>query len=729
MKQVAQTQRDGNVHLEDVPAPSLRPGGILVQTAFSLISAGTERAKVELAQKNVLQKALERPEQARQAIAMLQQQGPVDTYRKVMNRLTALEPLGYSCSGVVLAVGDGAQAFRVGDQVACAGAGYANHSEVNFVPRNLCVKLPLKGAHDVQLDEAAYTTVGAIAMQGFRQAEVRLGEIVGVIGLGLIGLITVQILRAAGCRVLGIDLNVGRCKLAEALGADVACAANASHIGDIVPSVFSFSGCDAVIVTAATSSSDPLFLAGQLCRDRGRVVVVGSVGMSVPRQIYYDKELQLLLSRSYGPGRYDTEYEEKGRDYPIGYVRWTETRNMQAFLELISAAKLDVRALTTHRFKLECAPDAYHLITEGNAPYLGVLLEYPAGSAVMENTGASAPVPTVDVDRPAYLPATGKVRVALIGAGNFAQGTLLPILKNMANVELCQIATASGLTARSVASLHGIRTVAADSTAILNDQGVDTVFILTRHDSHASLVVQALKNRKRVFVEKPLALNEEQLQNIISAHQRESFLMVGFNRRFAPATRRVREFCESVKYPLSILCRVNAGYVSANHWVHDPVLGGGRIIGEACHFVDLILFLAADAPVEVSAYALPDEGRYFQDNVVAQIRFRQGSVGTLQYLANGDKRLGKEYIEVFGGGGTAIIDDFRRVKISRDGAAKKFGHGFSIPDKGHKGQLEAFVGAIAAGTPSPIPLKDLIMSTRITLKIRESIQLGRPVSV
>lgn len=736
MKQVTQTQRKGLVRVEDVPSPALRPGGVLVRTAFSLISAGTERAKVELAQRSLVGKARARPEQAREVLATLRQQGPVATYRKVMNRLAALQPLGYSCSGVVIAVGSGAVEFQVGDRVACAGAGYANHAEVNFVPKNLCEKVP----EGVEPEEAAFATLGAIALQGVRQAEVRLGETVAVIGLGLVGLLAVQLLKAAGCQVIGMDPNPDRCRLSEELG----CRATANSrqtMLTLASQITNGNGVDAAILAAATSSSEPVALAGRICRDKGRVVVVGAVGMSVPRPAYYQKELELRFSRSYGPGRYDPEYEEKGHDYPIGYVRWTEKRNMEAVLHLIAEGKVDVRSLISHRFPIAHAAQAYHLITKGEVPCLGVLLEYPEGAttkAVSDQgekegklwleTGAAPTLPAG--------PGQPRLSIGLIGAGNFAQDVLLPALKRHKDVRLRGVVTASGLSARSAAERFGFAYTAAEPAEILADPEIAAVVIATRHDTHARLVVQALKAGKSVFVEKPLALTPAHLTEVVDAYQEclaqappSPTLMVGFNRRFAPATRAVKKFFASCTEPLAIHCRVNAGYLDPDHWTHDPEVGGGRIVGEGCHFVDLLAYLCDARPTEVYAVSLPDEGRYRQDNVVVQIRFANGSVGTLHYLANGDRRVGKERVEVFAGGGVAIIDDFQRVLLSRDGRLQRIGHWWTGQDKGHRAELEAFIDAVRKGGPSPTPFDQLMMSSLLTFRILESLQTGQPVRV
>jgi predicted dehydrogenase/threonine dehydrogenase-like Zn-dependent dehydrogenase len=772
MKQVTQTLSEKTVRVEEVPAPVVRAGGVLVRTTHSLISAGTERARVELAGKSLIGKARAKPEQVTQVLDAVRAQGALVTYRKVKNRLDALTPLGYSSSGIVLAVGEGAHGFAAGDHVACAGAGYATHAEVSFIPKNLCVKVPrlVKGralagesAEAVgdallPLEEAAFGTVGAIAMQGVRQAEVQIGETAGVIGLGLLGLITAQLLRAAGCRIVGMDPNAERCHLARRLGADAA-VGSGSLAGDIARQLSGGFGADRVIICAASSSSTPLAIAGRMCRERGRVVMVGATGMEVPRSIYYDKELDLRLSRSYGPGRYDPEYEEKGRDYPIGYARWTERRNIESFLALLAEGRVDVRPLISHRFPVDRATEAYAMITAGKERYLGVVLTYGesegrAGetqgreavstpAVVKRPTRIRQSAPARGVDTRVWLRSEGtqgasrsmdSIGIGFIGAGSFAQDTLLPAFQAAPGVRLRGVATASGLSARSVAERFTFDYCSGDVGDLLADDGVDAVVIATRHDSHATLVVEALQAGKAVFVEKPLALDAAGLAEVGDA-EREArrgnspLIMVGFNRRFAPATRALSAFFAGAAEPLAMHCRVNAGYLPPTHWLHDPEVGGGRMVGEGCHFVDLLAHLAGAPPIEIFAQALPDAGRYRQDNLTVQIRFTSGSLAVLQYLANGDKSVPKERIEVLGAGGVAVIDDFRRATLTRDGKTHKLGGRFATQDKGHRAEVAVFVDAVRTGGPSPIPFGELLASMRATFAVVESLRSGRPVPV
>ncbi len=719
MKQIVQQQRSGRLSVTEVPAPALRPDGLLIRTAYSLISAGTERTKVQVARKNLLGKALARPDQVRQVIRTYRQLGLQSTYQKVATRLDALNPLGYSSAGVVVAVGKRLPGFSPGDRVACAGGGYASHAEVVYVPGNLCAPVPV----EVGLEEAAFATLGAISLQGIRQAAPTLGETVGVIGLGLVGLLTVQLLKASGCRVIGLDTNPSRCKLAKKMGADAATAPDHPSLDGIVAR-FAPQGLDAVILTAATPSDEPIHLAGQLARDRGRVVVVGDVGMQIPRALYYEKEIDVRLSRSYGPGRYDPAYEEKGLEYPIGYVRWTEGRNLAAFLDLLGQGKLNVKMLISHRFAIADAEDAYDLIqSKSGDAYLGVLLDYGFPSGETMASVNSGPVPVRAEGK-----VSGSIGVALLGAGNYAQSMLLPHLRSHPGVSLRSVITPSGLTARSAAERFGFAVCASDADIALYDPDVDLVLIASRHDSHADLVIRALKAGKSVFVEKPLALNADELASIQEAYASSDspFVMVGFNRRFAPLVVSLRDFLQPAPEPMLLHFRVNAGMISVDHWLQDPQVGGGRVIGEMCHFIDLMAHLVAHPPVEVYAQGLPDSGRYSRDNLTATVRFLDGSVGTITYAANGDPGLEKERLEVFSAGKAAVLEDFRRLTLA-SGERRKVRR--SKPDKGHKQELQTLIEAVRTGAPAPVPFQEAVRTTAATFAIVDSLTRGLPISI
>jgi predicted dehydrogenase/threonine dehydrogenase-like Zn-dependent dehydrogenase len=743
MKQVSQSYRHGEVALVDVPPPSLKAGGILVRNAVSLISPGTERLMLETARKSLVGKAKDRPDLVRQVVSKARREGIGPTVQAVMSRLDAPVPLGYSAAGVVTAVAEGVDEFQPGDAVACAGAGYAVHAEIISVPRNLCVKLPhaplpeVAGALEndgVSFEAAAFTTVGAIALQGVRVADIRLGEVVAVIGLGLIGLLTVQLLKAAGCRVLALDLNPARCRLASALSCDLA-TTDHRQLTERTLSYAEGYGADAVIITAGTKSNAPIELAAELCREKGRVVAVGAVNMDIPRRPFYEKELELRLSRSYGPGRYDPLYEERGIDYPYGYVRWTERRNMAAFLDLVAHGKVHTQPLVTHRFPIERALEAYELITrEKTGEAVGVLLTYESSTPTGQKE-PTAPEPLRIAPAASKLPrlTSKSVRVGVIGAGAFAKSVLLPRLKAIPGVELATICTATGLNARHTAEKFGFATCTTDSDAVFSDAAIDAVLIATRHNLHAPLVLRALEADKHVFVEKPLALREDALRSIVkrSCTARSTILMVGFNRRFAPLTQRVKGFFSPRAGPLAIDYRVNAGYVPPEHWVHDAEEGGGRIVGEVCHFVDWMCCLTGAAPVKVYAQILAADGRYApEDNALITLTFADGSVGTIHYLANGDASVPKERIEIFGNSTVATIEDFHTGALVRRGRRSRLSPRlWSRQDKGHAAELQAFIRAIQGGEPSPIPLEDAALVTLATFKIRQSLRDNTPVDV
>jgi predicted dehydrogenase/threonine dehydrogenase-like Zn-dependent dehydrogenase len=733
MKQLLQDARTGDLTVTEVPSPQLLPGCVLVQTAASLVSAGTERASAEFARKSLLSKAKARPDLVRDVLAKLQRDGLAATFGTVRSRLAQPQPVGYSSAGTVLAVGDGVTDVVVGDRVSCAGAGYATHSEVSCIPRLLAAKIPVDGT--VSFDEAAFATVGAICLHGIRTAEVSLGDTVAVIGLGLLGQITVQLLKAAGCRALGMDLQKGRGSLAQNSGAE-AVSNDAHAFRDLCFQCTGGAGVDSVIITAETPSSEPVNLAAEVARDRAIIVAVGTVGMELQRKLYYEKELDFRVSRSYGPGRYDSAYEQKGRDYPIGHVRWTETRNMDAFLRLVADRKLDLNALVTHRFAMERAASAYDVITGRKAePFLGVLLTYPA-----EREFESRAIPDLsEVIRVAKhapsrnLAGENKVGIGLLGAGNFAQTTLLPALKGIAGVSLIGVCNATGARSRSAAEKFGFSYCSNSEDSILHDANVNAVVIATRHHLHARQALAALQSGKSVFCEKPLCLDEAELASLIRAMfgdegRQQGLLMVGFNRRFAPMAVRLKKFLSEVHEPISMHYRVNAGYVPPDHWVNDPEQGGGRILGEVCHFVDFLCFLADASPTEVQANVVGNSGTYSNDNIVASLKFANGSLGTISYMANGDKAASKERLEVFGSASVAILEDFRRLELVRHGRKQIWRARWS-QDKGHKGEMRAFVDAVQGKIPPPISFEEIVASTLATLRLQNACQVGETLNI
>jgi predicted dehydrogenase/threonine dehydrogenase-like Zn-dependent dehydrogenase len=713
MKQLLQNIQTGRTTVEELPVPTPQPGQALVRVAASLVSAGTERMLVEFAGKSLVGKARSRPDLVRQVLDKARREGLAPTLQAAFNRLDQPMALGYSSAGTIAALGKDMPGFQVGQRVACAGGGYAVHAEYNLVPRLLLTPLP----EQVDFESAAFTTLGAIALHGFRLAEPQVGETVAVIGLGLLGLLAGQIAAAAGCRVLGIDTDPRRVALAASLGLQAVERAQAEDASR----AFTFNrGCDCVLICADTPSNDPVELAALIARERARLVATGAVGLSLPRKIYYEKELSFVNSRSYGPGRYDPSYEENGQDYPAGYVRWTEGRNFEAVVQLMAEGKLQVKPLITHRFPIERAPEAYQVITgKKKQPFLGVLLTY---------SGSSAPLSRLTF--PSAHPVGGSVKLGVLGAGLFANATLLPAIKKVKQIERVGIASAGGLHARHSGQKFGFAYAASNDDEILNDPGINTVAILTRHDTHAMLVVKALQSGKHVFVEKPLAITAEQLDQITAVLSRVDahppLLMVGFNRRFASLAVELVKFLRDRQEPLYMHYRVNAGYLPLNHWTHDPAQGGGRIVGEGCHFIDFLTFLAGAAPVSVSAQALPDGGRYREDNVSIRLRFPDGSLGVVDYLANGDKTFPKERLEVFCGGRAAALDDFRTLELVRDGhrARRKL----AGQDKGHAAEMRAWAAAIHDGQ-APIPYEQLIGVTRAALAAVESLRSGQAVSV
>jgi polar amino acid transport system substrate-binding protein len=713
MKQILQNAKTGAVAVSDVPTPVAQSGFVLVRAAVSLISAGTERLTVEAGQKNLVSRAMEQPALVKKVLDKAKNEGVVATFEAVRSKLGSLTALGYSAAGTIAAVGDGVTDLRVGDRVACAGVGYASHAEVLSVPKNLCVRLPDR----VNFDHAAFGTVGAIALQGLRLAEPTLGESVVVIGLGLIGQLAVQLLAANGCRVFGIDLDQQKIDLAKQLGADAGCKSDA----DAKVRVLEWSrgrGADAVLITAATSSNGPVELAGEISRPKGRVVVVGAVGLNLPRKPYYDRELTFRVSMSYGPGRYDRDYEERGQDYPFGYVRWTEGRNIEAFLDMIAAGRIKIEPLVTHRFNIEAGERAYDLITS-DEPYLGVLLQYDD----TRELESRIPLSQSRADR---APAKA-VRLGLVGAGDYAKSMLLPNFK-AAGAEFQAIATASGVTARSVGEQYGFRFCASGAGEVINDRDVNLVVIATRHAWHAALARQALEAGKHVFVEKPLAVNDQELDQVMAAAASGGHLMVGFNRRFSPLARQAFAFFHNRQFPLSINYRINAGRISPNHWVHDAN-EGGRIIGEVCHFIDLVHFLTGSLTTRVFAEAATtrNSAATCEDSIFITLRLADGSNASIAYLAEGDKALPKERIEVFGGGKSFVIEDFRSATTYENGRERL--SKLREQDKGQRDEIRAVMSLVLEGKAAPISLEDLKTTTRATFRIRESLKTGLPIEV
>jgi polar amino acid transport system substrate-binding protein len=713
MDQLTQDLKKGHMQILEVPFPALSKGQVLVRNHYSVISAGTEGKTVSDARKGYIAKAGVRQKEVKQVIDSIKTRGLSETYKTVMNKLEAPSALGYSSAGEVIAIGEGVSGFKVGDRAACAGS-TAVHADVVAVPVNLCVNVPKQ----VDLKHAALAAIAAIALQGLRQANLRLGENCIVIGLGLIGQITVQLLNAGGITSIGIDIKEEQVRLARQNNTHLALNRNNQNIEETILHHTHGIGADAVIITASSSSTDPIELAGKLCRKKGKVIIVGAVPTGFSRTDYYKKELDLRMSCSYGPGRYDPQYEIHGHDYPIGYVRWTENRNMQAYIDLLAKNKLNIDLLISHVFDLSDAPEAYRMILERSEPFCGILIRYDIEKELKSK---------VILKEKSFPPA--EPNVGLIGAGSFAKNVLLPRMKGLCN--LVGTAAAHGNNARYAADKYGFNYCTDKADEIIADENIDTVFIATRHNLHAEFVIKALEKGKNVFVEKPLALTAKELEEIkevyhslLTTHHSPPRLMVGFNRRFSPHMLKVKSLFLP-QQPKAMNFRINAGTLPKDHWAHDPEIGGGRIIGEVCHFIDLALYIAGSNITSVYANALKEPGS-LNDTLVINLAFENGSIANISYFSNGSKQVPKEYFEIFCNGHTVIIHDFKTMEI--------YGKSFSrmklrTQDKGHKKELSLFFDSIRNGKQSPIPFDDIYHSTAVTFSIIESLHTNRGISI
>lgn len=714
MKQVF--VKSGSVVVDNVPAPLLGDNGVLVEVAYSLISTGTELTGVEQSGKSLVKRALEQPEKVKKLIDHLRQQGIQKTIAKVQGKLRDGAPTGYSCSGIVIQVGKNVTDIEPGQWVACAGAGKANHAEIVLVPRNLVTKVP----DGCDLRDAASVTLGSIAMQGVRRANPRLGEIVAVIGLGLLGQITVQLLKAAGCQVIGFDLERRRVELARQLGMDYGFVPGEVDVENEIRHLTADHGVDSTIITAASQSDAIVQQAMEITRKKGRVVVVGAVGLGLKRAPFYEKELDFLISCSYGPGRYDQRYEEKGLDYPYAYVRWTENRNMAEYLRLVAEGKVDVKAILEREYDVADAPRAYEELRTAPEKPLGVLLSYGLVELPSQSWGGAGgglrdeKLATKVTFKP-FKP-SGKINVAVIGAGGFAKGMHLPNLQKLSDLyHLRAVVDIVGSNAKSTAERFGADYATTNYEDVLADNDVDMVLVTTRHNLHAPIAMDAARAGKAVFVEKPMALNQEELDCLVDVLQETGVpFMVGFNRRFSPAARRAKEILEGRQSPLMILYRVNAGYLPPDHWTQTEE-GGGRIVGEACHMFDLFQYLVSPARVaEASSTAIAPQAEHLSagDNVVATVRYDDGSVATLLYTALGNSDLGKEYVEIYADGKVLVIDDYRALQVY--GASVK-GWTAKAQDKGHLEELRAFAKYVCGTSGLPISLELLREVTEVSL--------------
>ncbi|SMD44628.1 Predicted dehydrogenase [Aquiflexum balticum DSM 16537] len=704
MLQVTQKLGSGEMVIQEIPYPQISKGMVIVKNHFSVISAGTEGSTVSAARKSLIGKAAERPQQVKLVLDTLKKQGPIQTYRAVMKKLDSYSPMGYSCAGEVVEVGSDVQEFKIGDLVACAGVGFANHAEIVSIPVNLCVKL----ADDANLAESAYNTLGAIAMQGVRQADLRLGESCVIIGLGLLGQLASLLLKASGVKVIGVDVSDSAVKFAlENNVVDFGYPRNESGLEDQIQSLTNGYGADAVIISAGTQSLDPINFAGAVARKKGRVIVLGAVPTGFDRDpFWYRKELELKMACSYGPGRYDLNYEEKGLDYPLAYVRWTQKRNMQAFQNLLERKIISVGFLTTHEFPFIEAPKAFDLVVNKNEPYIGILLKYD-----FEKKHSREKVITNEKK------IEGQVNISFVGAGSYAQGNLLPNLNGIKDISKIGVLTNSGTTSKRVAEKYKFNFSASHEDQIF-EKSTNTVFIATRHDSHAYYVLKSLKSNKNVFVEKPICLLESELEAIKSAYEISgTSLMVGFNRRFSPLSKMIKDGIPHG--PMSMIYRINSGIIPFDSWIQDIEIGGGRIIGEVCHFVDFMTYICGSLPEMVSAMTLPDSFN-LNDTVNISIKFKNGSIGIIAYYSNGSKELPKEYFEVFSSGSSAVLNDFKSLKVYSKGKVKKAS--FLNQNKGQKEMVSEFVEGIKKSGKSPISFEEIYSVTKSTFKAIESIQ-------
>lgn len=762
MKQILQSLNNGKTELADIPCPQVKSGHLLIRTSTSIVSAGTERMLVEFGKAGLISKARQQPDKVRMVVDKIKTDGLMPTIDSVRSKLDQPLPLGYCNVGVVLEVGKGVEGFSAGDRVVSNG----HHAEVVCIPKNLCARIP----DEVSDEAAAFTVIGAIGMQGIRLAQPALGETFVVTGLGLIGLMTAQLLQAHGCKVLGIDMDQGKLNIARQSGIATV---DLSRGEDPVSAGMAFSGgrgIDGVIITAATQSSEPVHQAAQMCRKRGRIILVGITGLELSRADFYEKELSFQVSCSYGPGRYDPQYEQQGQDYPLGYVRWTEQRNFEAVLDMLAMDRLKIEPLISHRFSLKEAEKAYELLSS-NEPYLGIILQYPAPeeqwdgkllSPILHLAGSQTdqeckdrvgkiepghkerPVKAALAHKETHREGVSKAApvISVIGAGNFTSQVMLPTLKK-SGARLKSIASSRGVSGMRAARKFGFEETTTEAASVFSDSEVDAVFITTRHDTHTYFVLEGLNAGKHIFVEKPLCLSIEELFDITKACGENAgatrstpdysenvgsmpgtILMVGFNRRFSPHAQKMKSLLDSMHEPKSFIVTINAGAIPADHWTQDPTVGGGRIIGEACHFIDLLRYLVGHP---IKSFQVTRMGKnagtpIVEDKITITLCFEDGSFGSIHYLANGNKSFPKERVEVFCGGRILALDNFRVLKGYGWPGFKKMK--LLRQDKGHVAGIQAFIEAVQQGTPSPIPYVEIEEVTRITLEIANTVRNG-----
>jgi predicted dehydrogenase/threonine dehydrogenase-like Zn-dependent dehydrogenase len=720
MKQITQNYKNGEIKLEEVKIPALKSGGTLVRTHYSLISLGTEGMKAREGKLSYLGKARARPDQVKKVIQSIKQQGLKATYEKVMNKLDSLTPLGYSLSGVVESVSEDNTDFKKGDRVACAGAGYANHAELNYVPKNLMVKIP----DNVSFQDAAYTTVGAIAMQGYRQAQMMVDEYACVIGLGLLGQLLSQILRSAGINVIGVDLDKSKCHIAESLGMVYATDPSDSSLIDRIHKLTKGRGVDCVFITSGGNSNGPIELAVDIARDRAKVVIIGKTKIDLDWKTYYEKELDVRFSRSYGPGRYDSNYEEGGIDYPIGYVRWTEQRNMESFLNLIDRRHIKLPQITNEIFPFEDAANIFKKLAEGNLQGIGVLFRY-------DITQSFDKLVSLKIDERYESLNKSTINVGFIGAGNYASSMLLPHLHRNPDIKLGMVATATALSSQNAVRKFGFLNSTTYYQDIIQDDQIDAVFITTRHKTHAGMVIESLKSYKAIFVEKPLAIQIEDLIKIRDTiiETGNNRLQVGFNRRFSKAIKSICGFWNKRK-EIPFICnyRIHAGQMDKGSWYLDSS-EGTRFVGEGGHFIDTISYIFQSRPTNVYARSLSPQSESHDDfdNISAIIEYQNGSIANLQYLTQGGNKVPKEYLEIHGGSKSAVMDNFRKNSFYQ--ANKRHNKSFQGIDKGQKAEIEAFMESVINNKPMPFTMDEILDTTVATLAIHKSLQTGQVIDL
>ena len=707
MKQVIQNVRSGDLKVQEIPAPAVAPQAVLIANQSSLVSAGTEKMIVDLSKKSLLGKARERPDQVKRVLEKIRNEGLFSTIDQVRKKLDTPMTMGYSSAGIVLACGAGVQNFKPGDRVASNGP----HAEIVSVPKNLCAAV----ADHVEFDHACFAVLGSIAMQGIRLSKTVLGDTVFVIGLGLVGQMTVALLKSAGARVIGTDLDQSKCDLAVKMGAEIA------RPGIKAPEIEQMTGglgADSVVITASTKSNQPIELSAAAVRKKGRVVLVGVVGLELDRRPFYFKEAEFVVSCSYGPGRYDPNYEDRGLDYPAQYVRWTQQRNIQSVLNLMASGAVDVSPLISHTFSVDDASKAYDMINTGSEPYLGIVLSYPP-------VGDEKPATKIQINSPAKSK-PGKARFGMLGAGNFARMVLLPAIQKSNLFQPVSICSSKGVSGTQLGTEAGFETSTTDEQEIFDNDSLDTVFSLTRHNQHAGHVIKAIKAGKNVFVEKPLCVTVDELAEIeseLAKHDQPPRVMVGFNRRFSPSAVKLKSMFNATS-PVSVAIRFNAGAIPSDHWTQDDIEGGGRIIGEACHAIDLATYLTGSIPIRVFAesVAVDGTGEIADDQCFITMRHENGSVSSIGYISSGSKSFPKERIEVFGGGKVGVIDDYKSLSVNTGG---KTDTQRMTMDKGHQEEIIQWGKAINQGDPSPISWPEIRAVTLASILAVQSIREGQ----